>query len=959
VLQAGDSDAALEILEGAFDLYAHDGAYLTQLSRAQLAAGNLTNALASAELAVEIDPRHEGAFEALREAASSTGKWLRAISLLRTLTSQEPLETGHWFKLALLGLGSERRELTRQALAGALCVDRRDPALLARAGEILAVLGEKRSAFRLLGKAARLAPENPDYLVDFALKGEDLAEWDTSLGAWLDLQYRRPDDTRAILGIARCLTAQGRTDEAILKLQAGLEDDPGTSDLFLALAKALLDDNRKLAAVDLLSRAHRRFQNDAEVTKSAGLLMLSNGPAESALEILKAAVRLQPYDKDVLIATADCCSRLGMFEESVRILRAVSSDQESSALASALFATAALQAGDDQAVNEALRCCLDAQPSTEREFELLTEALLRLGDWERAAAHAKSWHARHRSEASIRALIRLHLRLADAHWLFTQLSKATHHGPSVQWVGEGSRADLATLLAAAEEIGLSDNQMELFEAHRILSFEAPAEQQFAQCEELLLLQPAPEVIESLALAHLRSGDAMHCIRILSSELAAPLQLEWAPLLQGIAYRQQGDYEIADLQLDESRGRSMLRPYASFQAAVSSYEQGEISIAISRLNEALSICPKEPAWHHLLGRLYRQGDELDAALPHFQRACELAPAESEYALSLARAYRALGQPVAAVEIYAGMLKASAGESDLWREAGQVCLEAEDYHRAGEYFQRAVDISPADPIALIGYAQAAGAVGQNRFARDLAQKALRASPRDPQVLVGLAGLLRSEGKLAAALDVYAKAIDLSGDPLAVRLDRADLLAEAGETDQAIADLQMAAGERPENDQIWGALARALEKAGRFEPAQEAISRAVSIAPRNVNHRLQLARLCRKSGQLDRALHELAELKASAGLDYRLPVEMGRVYEARRDHSSALRWYQQAISQNPHNAEAYYRAGYVLKALKAYPQAGKMLKRAVDLDPKNTEAHHQLAAVRALELVHYTINSPVGSI
>jgi hypothetical protein len=38
-----------------------------------------------------------------------------------------------------------------------------------------------------------------------------------------------------------------------------------------------------------------------------------------------------------------------------------------------------------------------------------------------------------------------------------------------------------------------------------------------------------------------------------------------------------------------------------------------------------------------------------------------------------------------------------------------------------------------------------------------------------------------------------------------------------------------------------------------------------------------------------------------------------------------------------------------LKAYPQAGQMLKRAAELAPVDRDVMHQLAAVRALELVH----------
>jgi tetratricopeptide (TPR) repeat protein len=76
---------------------------------------------------------------------------------------------------------------------------------------------------------------------------------------------------------------------------------------------------------------------------------------------------------------------------------------------------------------------------------------------------------------------------------------------------------------------------------------------------------------------------------------------------------------------------------------------------------------------------------------------------------------------------------------------------------------------------------------------------------------------------------------------------------------------------------------------------------------------------------------------------------VYEERREFKRSLDAYQRTIDLDSSHGEAYFRAGVVLKQIKAYPQAGKMLKRAVELNPKDPEALHQLAAVRALELVH----------
>jgi tetratricopeptide (TPR) repeat protein len=86
-----------------------------------------------------------------------------------------------------------------------------------------------------------------------------------------------------------------------------------------------------------------------------------------------------------------------------------------------------------------------------------------------------------------------------------------------------------------------------------------------------------------------------------------------------------------------------------------------------------------------------------------------------------------------------------------------------------------------------------------------------------------------------------------------------------------------------------------------------------------------------------------------DPRIPVEAGLVYEDRREYSRALDSYLKAVDIDSSSLQAHYRAGILLRTLKTYRKAGEMLKRAAELAPTNQDVMHQLAAVRALELVH----------
>jgi tetratricopeptide (TPR) repeat protein len=219
----------------------------------------------------------------------------------------------------------------------------------------------------------------------------------------------------------------------------------------------------------------------------------------------------------------------------------------------------------------------------------------------------------------------------------------------------------------------------------------------------------------------------------------------------------------------------------------------------------------------------------------------------------------------------------------------------------------------------------------------------------VQIVMADVLASQGKVDKALLAYDRALEHVADRLPVQLARNSLLVRAGRAAEAVESLRSLTLTSGEDDGIWASLADAARAAGDLEQAMNAAEQASRLSPRNAGHRLTLARISREAGNLDRALSELAQIDAGTSLDPDVAVEIGHLHEERREMKRALDAYERAIRLDSSNAEAHYRAGLVLKSLKAYEQAGAMLKRAVELNPRSPDVLHQLAAVRALELVH----------
>jgi tetratricopeptide (TPR) repeat protein len=147
----------------------------------------------------------------------------------------------------------------------------------------------------------------------------------------------------------------------------------------------------------------------------------------------------------------------------------------------------------------------------------------------------------------------------------------------------------------------------------------------------------------------------------------------------------------------------------------------------------------------------------------------------------------------------------------------------------------------------------------------------------------------------------------------------------------------------------LADALEATDDYPAAGQALEAALRLRPRSAELNVRLARVERKSGQLDHALDLLRQAEAIDPMQPELALEQGHVYEARRELDHALDAYCRSTEVNPRSPEAFRRAGHMFKSLKAYAEAEAMLQQAADLDPTDTATLQQLAAVRALELVH----------
>jgi tetratricopeptide (TPR) repeat protein len=290
-----------------------------------------------------------------------------------------------------------------------------------------------------------------------------------------------------------------------------------------------------------------------------------------------------------------------------------------------------------------------------------------------------------------------------------------------------------------------------------------------------------------------------------------------------------------------------------------------------------------------------------------------------------------------------------DAGVWHEAGDLGLAAGDFAQAETLFDHAASLAPSDPLHLVGKAQAALAAGKLRDARRHAESAVRLGGDRAESLQCLATIAARQGDADRAIELLDRAERVAKDTGELRRVRTRLLIDVDRADQAAKELRQHLAEDPDDEGAWSDLGEALEAIQDFPAAGQALEAALRLRPRAPALQVRLARVERKSGQLDRALDLLRQVEAFDPLQPELALELGQVYEARRELDHALDSYWRSTELNPHSPEPFRRAGHVLKSLKAYAEAERMLERAAELDPTDTATLQQLAAVRALELVH----------
>ncbi len=231
---------------------------------------------------------------------------------------------------------------------------------------------------------------------------------------------------------------------------------------------------------------------------------------------------------------------------------------------------------------------------------------------------------------------------------------------------------------------------------------------------------------------------------------------------------------------------------------------------------------------ILAEIARRRNDLTTANDLYQQTIAIDPRSVAAHIGLGELASAQGNWGVALGYFETAVNLPGGDANptaqFW--LGEALLRTNQPARALTAYQRALELQPQYPAALLGLAQTQSALGRADEALQTVEQALRLQSNFAEAHLFRGKLLQEAGRFNEARAAYDAAIG-ANDRIAESFYRRALLAiRANDYDQAIRDLNRAVALQPNFPEAHYWLGRAYYAQGRTESAAQAIRQAITL-------------------------------------------------------------------------------------------------------------------------------------
>jgi len=204
----------------------------------------------------------------------------------------------------------------------------------------------------------------------------------------------------------------------------------------------------------------------------------------------------------------------------------------------------------------------------------------------------------------------------------------------------------------------------------------------------------------------------------------------------------------------------------------------------------------------------------------------------------------------------------------------------------------------------------------------EAAIKKSPDDPDIMAKLAAEYARRGKAADARKLVDAALAKEKGHPAASLVKARLLQRDKETKSAVAVLEEATKENPEDTRLWNALGKLALESSEPEKATLAFEKVRSLAPPDTDVLESLAKLY--ATQPEKLIPVLAEIASRSPDNVAVRLQLAKLHQNPGTQAKVEHWAREALFVDVNNAEALAILISALKDQKKTAEVEKIEKR-----------------------------------
>ena len=614
----------------------------------------------------------------------------------------------------------------------------------------------------------------------------------------------QPANYPARIEMAKLLIAAGDLQQAQEQTDVLLRDRSNDGKSHFVAADLLAAQNRPTAALQEIQKAIALDPDDSDFYLDLALMQLKNGQSEAAETNFKKAIETNPKVIDSRLMLANFYQMRSRFADAEQQLRsAIEIDPQNPELRAAVARLYVAQGRNIEA-EEYLRQAKRDFPNNSEGYRLLGDFYFSGGEFDKAASEYANLYQEHAKDLVVKKnyvqLLVLTNRLDEARRLNDEVLKQNpSDNDALLYSGQiqNRSGHVSEALNVLQQLTKNDPNNALAHYQLGVAFQQSGDEDSAGREwrEAVRLRPdLDDAQRSLALLAMRKNDMTtlyetatkminlepkssegYALRAVSeinrkqfdaADADVHKAIEVAPQSQ-FGYVQLGNLEFVQKQyvdaaeayqdaLDRDPGstdalRGLMNTYIA---------QKQLDRALAVAEAQISKVPNDGAFYDLLGTaLFYNKHDLPAAEAAFKRSAELDRKKPDVLIMLGQVQGAEGRTDQAIDTYRQALQAYPREVSFYLLLGEVYQSKQDWSNAGDLYQKALALTPENPLASGKLAYTILHCGQNLdVALSLAQTARRGLPTSPAIADTLGWIYYKKGAYPSAINSLQDALKL---------------------------------------------------------------------------------------------------------------------------------------------------------------------------------------------------------